>query len=360
MDVYPLVFKPIFHSRVWGGRRLETILNKQLPGNDPIGESWEVADLPLNESEVAHGPAAGMTLATLLREWGRTLMGSAPCNGEPFPLLIKFLDAREALSVQVHPKGVEPSQPAALPKSEAWYVVDAPADGYIYRGFREGVGPDDILGAKSRDDWEAILCRIPVRRGHCYYVPGGTVHALGPGLLVAEVQTPSDTTYRLFDWERLDPRTGAMRPLHVERALESLDFDRVSFAEERREHVGSLWTSVTTLLRCEFFTIERVRMVEGASLEIPYAELVIWIVLEGRGTIHHAGVPSPTTFARGDTVVLPAGLKQPRVETQDRCLWLEVTLPLKSALSEFPRLTRGELRKEPERGFVPLRVPERP
>lgn len=359
MEPYPLLLEPIYQRRIWGGRRLEGALGKCLPAGQVIGESWEAVDLEGCESRVVNGPARGRTLGQLVREWGSALYGRAELAEGRFPLLIKYLDASEMLSLQVHPSRFDASRPAARPKWEAWYVLDAPEGGFIYRGLLPGTDGRRLREAISMGQVDSVVRRIPVRKGWCYFVPAGTVHALGPGLLVAEIQTPSDTTYRLFDWGRVDPATGKPRELHLDEALHAVDFHRTTFPEERREHAGSVWTAVTTLIRCDFFTVERVSIIAGVSQDIPYEELVVWIVLTGNGTIHHAAASSPTTFAAGDTVILPAGLRKPRVETRDRCVWLEVTLPVESSLAGFPRPRRADLAQPGGPTLVPLRVPPR-
>ncbi len=330
MDVYPLIFEPIFKSKIWGGRKLETCLGKALPAGEQIGESWEVADLEDDQSSVANGPAQGQALGTLVKAWGTHLIGRAPLFEGRFPLLIKFLDATDTLSVQVHPDEAMARRLGGRVrvKNEAWYILEAEETGFIDRGVRPGVDADVLRRAVAEQTVESTLNRISVRKGHCYYLPSGTLHALGAGVTVAEVQTPSDITYRVYDWDRVDASTGKTRDLHVEEALQCISFDPSPIAGEDREHVASVWTSVTRLVQCESFVIQRVRMVEGVEKEIPYEEMVIWIVLEGRGSILCEGSVGQVDFAAGDTVVLPAALDQARVLTRNDCMWLEVTIPI--------------------------------
>lgn len=362
MNVYPLVFEPIFKPRIWGGRKLESLLAKNLPGDDKIGESWELADLEDDQSVVARGPSAGRTLGEIAREWGKKLLGRAALFEGRFPLLIKFLDAKEKLSVQVHPDQAMANRVGGRVriKNEAWYIIQAEDDGVIYRGLRDGVDAAELERAIAEGSVESVLNRITVRKGHCYYLPSGTIHALGGGVVVAEVQTPSDTTYRVYDWDRTDASTERPRDLHVQDALQCISYASATAEAEHPEHVASLWTAVTRLVRCESFVIERVRMVEGVSQSIPYDEMVIWVVLEGRGSIDYRGGGSPLTFGVGDTVLLPAALTDGRVNTHADCMWLEVTIPSPSDLSEFERPSRDELR-EPlvsAGGFVPINLPK--
>jgi len=387
-EVYPLIFEPIFKPKLWGGRKLASLLDKALPPNEPIGESWEIADLEDDQSVVAVGPKKGRPLSLVVAEWGTDLTGRAPLVEGRFPLLLKFLDATDTLSIQVHPTEEVAGRLGGRVrvKHEAWYVVDADTDGFIYRGFKPGVDAEYLRRAMAEEPRHGVverscltdskpgnrplphgrgselvdaLNRIPVRKGHCYYLPSGTVHALGKGVTVAEVQTPSEITYRLYDWDRIDPHTGARRMLHIDEALASILLEPPIAEAERRQHTASVWTAVTSLVRCEAFVIERVRMVEGVEQAIPYAEMVIWMVLEGEGEIIYDGPISPMRFRGGDTVVLPAALKKGRVKTTAECLWLEVTVPVKSSLEGWDRPPREGMGHPPEgETFVPLRVPK--
>ncbi|MBU0717458.1 MAG: class I mannose-6-phosphate isomerase [Planctomycetes bacterium] len=330
MNAYPLVFEPIFKPKIWGGRTLEILLGKRLPAGEAIGESWELADLEDDQSMVANGPAKGRTLGELVKEWGADLIGGAELFEGRFPLLIKFLDARDTLSVQVHPDAAMARRLGGRVrlKNEAWYIVDADEGSFIYRGVQQGVDGEALRRAIEGRDVASCLKRIDVRQGHCYYLPSGTIHALGAGVTVAEIQTPSDVTYRVYDWDRVDPSTGAPRELHVERAMECISYDTSPIPIEHPEHVGDVWTSVTSLVRCESFVVERVRATEGLERELGSGEFVIWMVLEGRGQIMCKGHSEPVEFGRGDTVLLPAGLNDARFKTLDDCMWLEVSVPV--------------------------------
>lgn len=375
VEPYPLIFRPIFKPKIWGGRRLQSRLTKALSSHEPFGESWEIVDLPADQSTVAVGPLAGKSLAEVCNLWGTELYGRAQLVEGRFPLLIKFIDATETLSVQVHPDAdavarlVEPGASHAsnagairiAPKHEAWYIIDAEPEAVIYRGLLPGTSRKQLENALADSRIESLLQKVPARKGHCYYSPAGTVHAIGAGVLCAEVQTPSDTTFRLYDWGRVDPGTGTPRELHLSQALSCIRYEPVSPEAERPEHLASLWTSISSLVRCEHFVIERVRLVEGMEQEIPHQEMVIWIVLEGSGTILH-GRSASTDFSLGNTVLIPAGLKQGRVQAKTRCMWLEVTVPIPSSLTGYERLPR-RLLSEPmdaRERFVYLRLPPKP
>ncbi|MCC7293999.1 MAG: class I mannose-6-phosphate isomerase [Phycisphaerales bacterium] len=365
MDVHPLIFQPIFKPRLWGGRALEQVLGKPLPPHPGIGESWELADLHEDVSVVARGPAQGRTLRQLVAEWGVALMGRAPLAQGRFPLLLKYLDARDTLSVQVHPtpEAALASGGAVSFKHEAWYVVGATGGACIYRGLLPGADRAHLGRAVEAGEVESVLQRIPVKPGQAFYLPAGTVHALGAGVLVAEVQTPGDVTYRLHDWNRVDPLTGRPRDLHVAEALRCVQLDLDVAAAEARSHVASVWTAVTRLITCESFRVERVRMVDGVEQDIPYDEMVTWMVLSGRGEASCRWGADRVTipFSRGDTLLLPAGMKEARVRTDDDCSWLEITVPIRSDLAEYARPDRESLRAAGagDATLVSLNVPPR-
>ncbi|MCH7873090.1 MAG: class I mannose-6-phosphate isomerase, partial [Planctomycetes bacterium] len=337
MDVYPLIFKPIFKPRIWGGRKLETLLDKSLPAGEKIGESWEVADLEDDQSIVANGPVAGRGLGELVKDWGTSLIGRAELFEGRFPLLIKFLDANENLSVQVHPDEAMAKRLGGdlRVKHEAWYVLETEGDAAIYKGLKPGVTRESFASAIEAGTCAELLHRVPVKPGDCHYLPSGTVHALGAGVLVAEIQTPSDVTYRVFDWNRVDSATGQPRELHIAEALECIHFGPADESAMKRSHVASHWTTVTRLVTCESFIIEKVRMAVGVEQRIAYAEPVVWIVLTGRGKLVYGRSKTELPFKPGDTVLLPAELADARVVLDDDTAWLEITIPTASDLAGY-------------------------
>lgn len=328
MQVYPLVFDPIFKPKIWGGRRLAAHLGKRLPDGELIGESWELSDLPGHESVVREGPCRGQSLRRLVDAWGDGLLGAAsPVDGR-FPLLIKFLDASCDLSVQVHPpEFVAAREPGAAVKDEAWYVVMAEPGAAIYRGLNPGVTRAQLVETLRTGEVAPLLRRIPVRAGDCCYLPSGTVHALGAGVLVAEVQTPSDTTYRLFDWNRIDESTGAPRALHVEQALRCIDFETRSPDEMQRAHAADMWTTVTRLVACPRFVIEKVRMIEGAEQRLPAGGMAIWMLLSGEVEVIHGRDADSLRLRPGDVALLPAALQDARVRVCRPAVWLDISIP---------------------------------
>lgn len=339
VDPYPLKFRPIYKEKVWGGRALAS-LNRTLPGDNAtaIGESWELADLDATaptggggepaHSVIANGPLKGQTIDAALREQPH-ILGKLPSADGRFPLLVKYLDARENLSVQVHPSpAYAAAHPQAHLKSEAWYIVDAAPGAAIYKGLAPGVTVDDLRRALAINTVEAVeplLRKVPVKAGDCHYLPSGTCHALGAGIVVAEVQTPSDTTFRLFDWGREG------RELHIDAALECIaTAPPVDPAVEKRSHVAGIFTTVSRLVLCEHFRIEKVRMVESFEQEIPYDQPVVWMVLKGKGRISDGQKGkqfADVAFQAGETLLLPAGMEDARIALDQDTIWLDVTFP---------------------------------
>ena len=342
MDLYPLKFKPRMVEKIWGGRKLETVLGKPLPPGKPVGESWELYDFPPGvveksadwvSAEVSNGPLAGRTLHALLAEFGADVHGDVPLipaaasDVGQFPILIKYLDAREDLSVQVHPdEAYARSHPGAHLKTEAWYVVQSDAGSRILKGLRPGVTRERFEQGIRDGSVESLINAVPVRDGQCHFLPSGTVHALGAGALVAEVQTPSDTTYRVFDFDRVEPATGKPRQLHVAEALDCIDFASPPAAEPPRSHVAGMFTTVSRLVTCPYFKLEKVRFTEGVEEPVPYDEPVVWMMLQGEAEVRTKG-GGATRFARGDTLLLPAAMREPVIKTLSDCAWLEVTFP---------------------------------
>ena len=331
MAVFPLVFEPIYKPKIWGGKRIFTHFDRPPTSTALIGESWELADLEEDASRVTTGPIQGETLASLVGQWGTDLMGGVGLFEGRFPLLIKFLDARESLSVQVHPTEAVARKLGGKVrvKHEAWYILDADPRGAIYHGLEPGVDAKTFREAMLSGEVDGVLRKVAVKPGECYYLPSGTCHALGAGVLVAEVQTPSDITYRTYDWGRVAPATGQPRELHLDQAIECIDFDSPSPEPmQERSHVASVGTTVTRLVSCPSFVIEKVRMGEGQEQEIPYNEPVVWIVLEGGGLIEWEGSAEPLPLGRGDVLLLPAALPKARVKIAAATQWLEVTVPI--------------------------------
>ena len=222
----PLFFHSIFRSYIWGGNRLKTFLNKSVPNDGVWAESWEIVDHGEDQSQVSNGVWKDWTLRKLIETFPESIVGKNANSQTGFPLLLKYLDCQRVLSVQVHPddfyaaKMIQPD----LGKTEAWYVVDATEDALLYAGLKKGVERSDLMQAVKDGRTEECLHSFHPNVGDCIFIPAGTLHALGGGLVVAEIQQASDTTFRLFDWNRVG-NDGQPRPLHIEQALEVTDFE---------------------------------------------------------------------------------------------------------------------------------------
>ncbi|MDI6447506.1 type I phosphomannose isomerase catalytic subunit [Anaerobaca lacustris] len=288
--------KPIFKERIWGGQGLETAFGKALPPGKKIGESWELADLPQGKTTIANGPFQGRILADIVRDHPEEITGVGDFP-KPFPLLIKLLDAREVLSVQVHP---DPQTCRRMgrgePKTECWYIIDAEPGAVIYKGFKEPITRERFVRAVEDGTTADLLAKVPVEPGQCHFLPAGTAHAIGGGLLIAEIQTPSDTTYRVYDWDRLDD-AGNPRQLHIEEALESIHFDVTA----DRLPVAT----IGRLVDCEHFKVDKGHRIRGAELLLARGQMRTILALSGSGTIESAQA-DPVDFAAGDCLVVPA------------------------------------------------------
>lgn len=223
--LYPFTFQPIFKDRIWGGRELERLYHKPLPRGAVIGEAWEITDRPGDASVITNGPLAGKTLRWLMENHAAEILGSArPARGNHFPLLCKILDAREKLSLQVHPPAALAADLHGEPKTEMWYIADAGPGAELYVGLRAGVTREQFERKITDGTVADCFHRIPVRAGDTMFLPSGRVHAIGDRLVIFEIQQNSDTTYRVFDWNRVG-LDGKPRELHVAQSLASIDFN---------------------------------------------------------------------------------------------------------------------------------------
>jgi mannose-6-phosphate isomerase len=295
MKAYPLKFRPIPKKRPWGGHKLREVFKKDLPAGEKIGESWELADLPEDKSVIANGELAGQTIHSAIGKYPKEIMGDENFSGA-FPLLIKFLDAQDVLSVQVHP---DPETCKRMgrgePKTECWYIISAEPGSVIYKGLKEGVTKEQFTEAIEKGSVEDMLVKIQVEVGECHFLPAGTVHAIGPGLLITEIQMPSDTTYRVYDWGRVDEK-GKARELHIKEALESIHFDSSG------DNLSV--TKIGRLVDCEYFKVDKGHQGKNCELLISAGQMKTLIIISGSGTFTGAG--EGIEFTEGDTLLIPA------------------------------------------------------
>lgn len=292
MPSSPIAFTPLTKERIWGGRRLEA-WGKQLPDEVAIGESWEVVDRAEAQSVVAGGPLAGRTLHELWADRRGELFGArAEAAGDRFPLLVKLLDARETLSVQVHPPARVAVELAGEPKTEMWVLADADPGAHLYAGTRAGVTEERFRAAlEAGEDVSGLLHRLDVVTGDAMFIPSGRVHAIGAGCLIFEIQQSSDTTYRVFDFNR-PGADGELRELHVPQSLASIDF---ADAEP-----SLLAGDGERVVACAHFVVSR-WLLHGARAATAPGECALFCVLAGEVRC------GARTFSRGASFLVPAG-----------------------------------------------------
>lgn len=318
----PLRFQPLFRRYLWGGRRLQSLLGKTLGDADDYAESWEIVDHGDDQSLVMVGALAGTSLATLVQQRGADLLGRH--HPQPrFPLLFKFLDAQQDLSVQVHPNDQQAARcvPPDFGKTEAWVVLHADPGSTLYAGLQQGVDRPTLTQAIAAGNVESCLHRIAARAGQCIFIPAGTVHALGRGLLIAEIQQSSDTTYRLFDWNRLGP-DGQPRPLHIVQSLDVIDFHRGPVEPQPAATTTGL--ARECLVHCDKFVLNRWTIGDAQSIGGDQA-CHIMAVLQGRISV--AGDPALRPLERGEVMLIPAACGSVRIEPQPHAVFLDMHLP---------------------------------
>ncbi|MCA8982215.1 MAG: class I mannose-6-phosphate isomerase [Planctomycetaceae bacterium] len=306
----PLIFSPLLKRIRWGGRRLETLLGKSIGPEQDYAESWEICDHGADQCHVLSGPYRDWPLSRLVAECGVELFGE-PARFSQFPLLIKFLDCHDRLSVQVHPddEAARRFNPRENGKTEAWVVIDAQPGSVIYAGLRLGVVAEDLRAALSDGSLENLLHRISPAVGDCYFIPAGTVHALGEGVVVAEVQQSSDMTFRLYDWGHLDSE-GNSRPLHIEEAFACIDFQQGPVAPTRPRMVNSdAGWQIEQLVVCPYFRMFRHGLSRAG--ELPRQPVCrVLMSLSGSGMLEWG--QKSYALPRGQTCLLPASC--PRLE----------------------------------------------
>ncbi len=300
--LYPFLFQPILKERVWGGRHLATLYGKPLSGPCPVGESWEISDRPGDASVIVNGPLAGKNLRWLMEHHEQDLLGAERTRNGRFPLLVKILDARERLSLQVHPPPQMAGELRAEPKTEMWFITDADPGAELCVGLKPGVSREEFA-AKIQDGTVAdCVHHVPVRKGDAMFLPSGRLHAIGAGLVIFEIQQNSDTTYRVFDWNRagLD---GKARELHVSAAMASIDFQ--DFAPETVRCAGIREGAFERrdLVLDPLFEVRSWRAQESGQLTVPTGVMSIVGVAEGRVAI--SGSPE-VALDPGQFCLIPA------------------------------------------------------
>ena len=299
--LYPLRFEPLLKRYLWGGRRLETVLGKQLPPGEDFAESWEVVDHGDNQSRVSAGPLLGMPLHQIVSERGRELLGRHHTQPR-FPLLFKFLDSTKVLSLQVHPTDAAAAllDPPDLGKTEAWLVVHAEPGALVYAGLKRGLDRQSLEREIALGTVERCLHTLEPRAGDCLFIPAGVVHALGAGFVIAEIQQASNTTFRLHDWNRRGP-DGTPRELHIEQSLRAIDYEYGPVAPQTPIEVAG--PNVERLVTCDKFVLERRRIL---SVDTVGGDDRFHIVSVLRGAVNVVGDVTGEPLRSGQTILLPA------------------------------------------------------
>ena len=342
--LYPLIFEPIFKERVWGGRELEHLYAKPLPPGKPIGESWEISDRLGDASVIANGPLAGKTLRWLMENHAAEILGDAkPAAGGRFPLLCKILDAREKLSLQVHPPAAKAKELTGEPKTEMWFIADAAPDASLYVGLKRGVTREEFERKISDGSVADCFHRLPVRAGDAMFLPSGRVHAIGAGLVIFEIQQNSDTTYRVFDWNRVG-LDGKPRELHVPQSLASIDFNDFEPKLADAKFAGNEFVKTRQLIFDPLFSVEHWEMmpkVPGKLTDLPknrrspsalltpialggLSQSALQIVVVEKGELEVSSGMTVVNLSAGQFCLIPANLQRTEISAKSNTSLLRV------------------------------------
>lgn len=317
--LYPLTFRPISKERIWGNRNLERLYHKPLPPGQIIGESWEITDRPEGVSVIANGTLAGKDLRWLMENRADELLGAAKAPNGRFPLLVKLLDAQEMLSLQVHPPAHVAARLGGEPKTEMWYIAEAAQGAELFMGLRRGVTRSEFESRVKDGSVAACFHRVPVHAGDVMFLPSGRVHAIGAGIVIFEIQQNSDTTYRVFDWNRKDSE-GKSRQLHIPEALESIDFndfepDLISTPFSGQEDKRR------TLVADVAFSVEEHQLASGAAIRVDCGKPVVIAVVSGQLSIRDG--EGQTRLDPGQFCLIPACLGQCNVQAESGARFLQ-------------------------------------
>jgi mannose-6-phosphate isomerase len=327
IDLYPLKFEPIYQYRIWGGRRLGEVLSSTLPIDGPIGEAWILSDREDHMSRIANGPLRGETLGQLFEKFPEQLLGKLAGHFSRFPLLLKFLDAKEMLSVQVHPtdshRDLLPSGETG--KTEAWVVLEASKDSRIYAGLKPGTTVNNLRKALTDEKVADKLTYFTPKSGDGVFIPAGTVHTLGGDVVVFEIQENSDVTFRLYDWNHVDAKTGKQRELQVEQAISCIDFSQGAVGP-----VVPVVEEVKPVLRerlflCEYFGLWR--LTGETKLKVGEAgKPHVLVCISGKGQLNYGS--ENYSVDKGDVLLLPAVVGVCDFLPRNEVCLLEITLPV--------------------------------
>ena len=301
--IYPLKFIPILKEKIWGGEKLRTILNKDLP-QDNIGESWELSAVEGSESIIANGVYQGKSIVDLIQEFPLEILGSAICRnfGKKFPLLFKFIDAKEDLSIQVHPNNkLALERHGSLGKTEMWYIMNSDPNAELVVGFNKDTDKQTYIDALGKKDLLPLLNEVKVNKGDVFFLETGTIHAIRAGVFLAEIQQSSDITYRVYDWNRKD-KDGIARELHTDLALDAINYK----ATDAKINYITIENQSNTLIQSPFFTTNIIPL-DGEMVVYHEGECFkVYMCVDGSFEIRHKS--DTYQYTCGDTVLIPAAM----------------------------------------------------
>jgi mannose-6-phosphate isomerase len=306
VSLYPLTFRPIFKERLWGRRTLQDLYGKALPPAASIGESWEISDRPGDVSVVDSGPLAGRDLHWLIEHFQKELLGPVALQDGRFPLLAKILDAQEKLSLQVHPPASVAAQLHGEPKTEVWYLAQAQPGAELFAGLKRGITRQRFEQQLHSGQVAECFHRLPVHTGDTMFVPSGRVHGIGAGCVIFEFQQNSDTTYRVFDWNRVD-RDGKPRALHIAESLASINFSDFEPSLIDTRFSGPPEAQVRPLISCPWFDAEVRRLAPGAQTIIASGPAILAVA---QGELQILNDSRRVSLPAGGFCLIPAALPQ--------------------------------------------------
>lgn len=320
--LYPLKFDPIFKYRIWGGEKLKTVLNKEYSEN-LIGESWELSDVPGDISSINNGEYKGTPLDVLIEKFPNEILGKSVLQnfGKKFPLLLKFIDAKTPLSIQVHPDdALAKERNDSFGKSEMWHVMQADDDAELIVGFNKQETKDTYKEAIENKEILSLLNTVKVNSGDTFYIPAGRIHAIGAGVLLAEIQQTSDITYRIYDYDRVDTKTNKTRDLHTEESLDAIDFEvqDTYISNYKKEE-----NTPNTLVHSPYFKTDITFLKNELNKDYTNRDsFVIYMCVEGKSTVSYN--KTKYSLNMGEIILLPASIN--RVTLKGEAKILEVYL----------------------------------
>lgn len=305
IQIYPLQFNPILKERIWGGKKLKTVLNKPIE-SDITGESWELSTVEGDVSIIANGELKGKSLTEIIDDAPNEILGTAVYErfGKQFPLLFKYLDAREDLSIQVHPDDkLAKERHNSFGKTEMWYVMQADQDAHIIVGFKEKSDAQEYVENLKNKSLLSILDVVKVKSGDSFFIESGTVHAIGAGLVIAEIQQTSDITYRIYDFDRVDAN-GNTRELHIDLALDAINYDKVDTSKGYDKTVNQS----NNIVDCPYFTTNFIPLDGNLSIKKSGTTFTVYMCVDGEFELNYNG--NKLNYRKGDTVLIPAAMDE--------------------------------------------------